>query len=160
MSIANAGKIVAALDRQHPRDLFDVRDLLTHEGIDDALRIAFLIYTLSHPRPIAELLSPARRNLDKEYARGFEGMTEEAVPLEALLETRETIITSMITEMPKEHRVFLMGFKRGTPDWAALKLEEASKLPAVQWTLHNLSLLPAEKHSALADRLEKILFSI
>ena len=29
-----AGKIVAALDRQHPRDLFDVRDLLAHEGIN------------------------------------------------------------------------------------------------------------------------------
>jgi predicted nucleotidyltransferase component of viral defense system len=27
------GKIVAALDRQHPRDLFDVRDLLANEGI-------------------------------------------------------------------------------------------------------------------------------
>jgi predicted nucleotidyltransferase component of viral defense system len=33
-----AGKIVAALDRQHPRDLFDVRDLLAHEGIDMPLR--------------------------------------------------------------------------------------------------------------------------
>src|SRR5215469_13577908 len=33
-----AGKIVAALDRQHPRDLYDVRDLLHHEGIDDKLR--------------------------------------------------------------------------------------------------------------------------
>lgn len=28
-----AGKLVAALDRQHPRDLFDVRGLLTHEGL-------------------------------------------------------------------------------------------------------------------------------
>ncbi len=36
-----AGKIVAALDRQHPRDLFDVRDLLAKEGIDDKLRLAF-----------------------------------------------------------------------------------------------------------------------
>ena len=35
-----AGKIVAALDRQHPRDLFDVRDLLAHEGVDDSLRKA------------------------------------------------------------------------------------------------------------------------
>ena len=34
-----AGKIVAALDRQHPRDLFDVRALLANEGIDDALRL-------------------------------------------------------------------------------------------------------------------------
>lgn len=38
------GKIVAALDRQHPRDLFDVRDLLANEGIDDALRRAFVVY--------------------------------------------------------------------------------------------------------------------
>jgi hypothetical protein len=30
-----AGKIVAALDRQHLRDLFDVRDLMAHQGIDD-----------------------------------------------------------------------------------------------------------------------------
>lgn len=29
-----AGKRVAALDRQHPRDLFDVRDLLANEGLD------------------------------------------------------------------------------------------------------------------------------
>ena len=35
-----AGKLVAALDRQHPRDLFDVRDLLANEGIDYALRNA------------------------------------------------------------------------------------------------------------------------
>lgn len=35
-----AGKIVAALDRQHPRDLFDVLDLLAHEGIDEQLRKA------------------------------------------------------------------------------------------------------------------------
>src|SRR5262245_4447259 len=36
-----AGKIVAALDRQHPRDLFDVKHLLANEGIDEALRAAF-----------------------------------------------------------------------------------------------------------------------
>jgi len=41
-----AGKIVAALDRQHPRDLFDVRGLLVNEGIDDRLRKAFLVYLL------------------------------------------------------------------------------------------------------------------
>ena len=42
------GKIVAALDRQHPRDLFDVRDLLSNEGIDAALRRAFVVYLVSH----------------------------------------------------------------------------------------------------------------
>jgi predicted nucleotidyltransferase component of viral defense system len=38
-----AGKAVAALDRQHPRDLFDIRDLLANEGIGDELRRAFIV---------------------------------------------------------------------------------------------------------------------
>ena len=59
-----AGKIVAALDRQHPRDLFDVRDLLANEGIDDDLRKAFIVYILSHNRPMAEVLAPARLDIE------------------------------------------------------------------------------------------------
>lgn len=42
-----AGKLVAALDRQHPRDLFDVHDLLSNEGIDEPLRNAFIVYLIS-----------------------------------------------------------------------------------------------------------------
>src|ERR1700693_3226325 len=76
-----AGKIVAALDRQHPRDLFDVRDLLANEGIDDQLRKAFIVYILSHNRPMAEVLAPARLDIAQEFTRGFEGMTETAVTL-------------------------------------------------------------------------------
>lgn len=153
-----AGKIVAALDRQHPRDLFDVRDLLTQEGIDEALRSAFLIYILSHPRPIAELLAPTRRKLDDEYVRGFEGMTEEAVPLEVLLEAREAMIAAMVGAMPESHRAFLLDFKKGNPDWTVLGLESAEKLPAVQWKLHNLNQLAGDKRAGLADRLAKILY--
>lgn len=153
-----AGKIVAALDRQHPRDLFDVRDLLANEGIDDALRYAFLIYVLSHPRPIAELLAPTRRDLDDEYARGFVGMTDEAVPLEALIETREAIIAAMIGDMPDAHRSFLLGFKQGAPDWAVLGMEEAARLPAVQWKIRNLEQLPEDRRLGLASRLAKVLY--
>jgi predicted nucleotidyltransferase component of viral defense system len=47
-----AGKIVAALDRQHPRDLFDVRDLLANEGIDDALRTAFFLQLFALVSPL------------------------------------------------------------------------------------------------------------
>jgi predicted nucleotidyltransferase component of viral defense system len=68
-----AGKIVAALDRQHPRDLFDVRDLLAREGIDDALRRAFIVYLISHNRPMTEVLAPTRKNIGEEFARGFLG---------------------------------------------------------------------------------------
>lgn len=71
------GKIVAALDRQHPRDLFDVRDLLAKEGIDDKVRKAFIVYLLSHDRPMAEVLprraSTSRRNtsvVSREWSMG------------------------------------------------------------------------------------------
>lgn len=67
-----AGKIVAALDRQHPRDLFDVRDLLANEGISDKLRKAFIVYLLSHNRPMSEVLEPARLDI----------LTEREFPIE------------------------------------------------------------------------------
>lgn len=99
----------------------------------------------------------SRRNIDDKYARGFEGMTEEAVPLEALLETREAIITTIVGEMPERHRAFLLSFKQGDPDWAALGLEKAAELPAVQWKLHNLNQLTSGKRADLIDRLKKVL---
>jgi predicted nucleotidyltransferase component of viral defense system len=70
-----AGKIVAALDRQHPRDLFDIRDLLANEGISDDLRRAFIVYLISHDRPISEVVVPRRKDIRQEFEHGFEGMT-------------------------------------------------------------------------------------
>lgn len=84
-----AGKIVAALDRQHPRDLFDVRDLLANEGIDGELRKAFIIYMMSHNRPMGEVLAPTRKDISQEFERGFVGMTETPVTLDELIEARE-----------------------------------------------------------------------
>lgn len=112
-----AGKLVAALDRQHPRDLFDVRDLLAHEGIDESLRKAFIVYLLSHNRPMAEVLSPPRLDILQEFERGFAGMTETPVTLDALLQAREHMIAEIVGHMPKEHRRFLSSFKKGTPEW-------------------------------------------
>jgi predicted nucleotidyltransferase component of viral defense system len=100
-----AGKIVAALDRQHPRDLFDVRDLLAHEGISDELRRAFLVYIISHNRPMAEVLAPTRKPLAEEFARGFAGMTQEPVALTELEAARETIIAAMVADMPDAHGI-------------------------------------------------------
>jgi hypothetical protein len=45
------GKLVAAMDRQHPRDLFDVMQLFAHEGITAGIRRAFVVYLASHNRP-------------------------------------------------------------------------------------------------------------
>jgi predicted nucleotidyltransferase component of viral defense system len=70
-----AGKICAALDRQHPRDLYDVKCLLENEGLTTALKNTFLVYLISHSRPIAELLNPNRQNIEEIYKAEFEDMT-------------------------------------------------------------------------------------
>jgi len=79
---------VACLDRQHPRDLFDVRDLLANEGVNDALRKAFVVYLLSHHRPMSEILAPSRKDISDEFLRGFEGMTENPVSRDELMAAR------------------------------------------------------------------------
>lgn len=153
-----AGKIVAALDRQHPRDLFDVRDLLAAEGIDDRLRRAFVIYLLSHDRRMSEVLAPTRKPISKEFLQGFTGMTAEPVSIEDLEAARESLIASIVGEMPELHRQFLVSFKRGEPDWALLDVPGARDLPAVQWKQHNLDQVDREGRAELVSRLEAVLF--
>ena len=144
-----AGKIMAALDRQHPRDLFDVRDLLANEGLDDMLRKAFIVYLLSHDRPMAEVLAPPRLDISAEYKRGFEGMVEQPVSPDGLLKAREDLIAEIVGKMPEEHKRFLISVKKGEPDWSLLNLPGAKDLPAVRWKLENLAKLGAEKRSQL-----------
>lgn len=153
-----AGKLVAALDRQHPRDLFDVGLLLANEGIGDELRRAFIVYLLSHDRPMSEILAPTRKNVAPEFARVFEGMTEKPVPLDDLLKTREAMIAELVGNMPDAHRRFLVSFERGGPEWPLLAVAGAEVLPAVLWRQQNLDKLNSAKRAALVARLEDVLF--
>lgn len=134
-----AGKIVAALDRQHPRDLFDVRDLFLNEGIDTLLRNAFIVYLISHNRPLGEILAPVRKDISQEFARGFNGMTSTTVSLDELLEVREKLIAEIVGKMPIAHREMLISFCLGQPDWSLLDLPHVANLPAVKWRIENLA---------------------
>jgi Nucleotidyl transferase AbiEii toxin, Type IV TA system len=152
-----AGKLVAALDRQHPRDLFDVRDLLANEGVSDELRKAFVVYIVSHNRPMAEVLAPTRQDITQEFERVFVGMTENPVTLEELLQAREDLIAELVGKMPDEHREFLASFKRGKPEWELLGLPHIEQLPAVQWKIQNLAAMDPEKRQQLIENLLKAL---
>jgi len=152
-----AGKLVAAFDRQHPRDLFDVLDLLANKGISDELRKAFVVYILSHNRPMAEVLAPTLQDITQEFARGFEGMTETPVTLKELLKAREDLIAELVGKMPAEHRRFLVSFKRGKPEWQLLGIPHIEKLPAVQWKIQNLAAMDPEKRQQRIENLLKAL---
>lgn len=152
-----AGKIVAALDRQHPRDLFDVRDLLANEGIGDELRNAFIVYLLSHPRPMSEVLTARPKDIAQEFEQNFQGMTTEPVELKELLVARTALIEAIVGKMPEQHRRFLISFERGAPDWSLLDIKKVDKLPAVKWRQQNLDKITKNKRAELVAQLEHVL---
>ena len=152
-----AGKIVAALDRQHPWGFFDTRDLYENEGIDDALRSAFIVYLESHNRPVHELLTARRKDMTLDYMRGFVGTTDETVSLDELLEEREILISDIVGNMPDDHKKFLLSFERGEPDWKFIGLPGAADLPAIKWRQDNLRKLNRKQRADLVAALEKVL---
>ncbi|MDG2520600.1 nucleotidyl transferase AbiEii/AbiGii toxin family protein [Caulobacter segnis] len=153
-----AGKIIAALDRQHPRDLYDVKLLLENEGVSDELRRAFIAYLLSSRRALNAVLKPQRHDLSQKYEQEFVGMAAKDVPLEALLEIREKLIDIMVANMPDDHRRFLLSFKRGEPDWDLLGLPHVAELPAVKFRVQNLEGLGVERREQELQKLKDVLY--
>lgn len=152
------GKLVAALDRQHPRDLFDVRLLLANEGINDRLRCAFIAHLISHRRSIADVLDSRPKALGDVFATEFAGMIRaDRVTAEDLVETRAELARELISNMPDAHREFLVGFKRGEADWALLDVPAIRDLPAVRWKMQNLDRLPPSKRTHAVERLKEVL---
>ena len=152
-----AGKICAALDRQHPRDLFDVKGLLENEGLTDEIRKAFIVYLSSHNRPIAELLRPQYKDISAIYAGEFENMTQTVVPLDELVAVRERLVGLIHEGLTDDEREFLISFKNRKPNWDLLGLDGISQLPAIKWKQINLAKMPDVKHKQALGQLESIL---
>ena len=153
-----AGKLCAALDRQHPRDLYDVQLLFNNEGINEQMKNAFIVYLMSHNRPMAELLEPTPQDISPLFRAEFEGMTYEPVSLEQLEKTFQKMIRKIHASMTDADRNFLLALKRGTPDWQTFALPEAERLPAIQWKIYNLDRMNSGKRKKAAAKLEKVLF--
>lgn len=152
-----AGKLCAALDRQHPRDLFDIGLLLENEGITDELRKAFIVYLISHGRPMHELLKPKFKDIKNIYEGEFLNMTEQVVPLVKLEEAREEMVKQLSQSFTDDERKFMLSFKSKKPDWNLLGLESVKELPAIKWKLLNLSKMSDAKHQLAYSKLAVVL---
>jgi predicted nucleotidyltransferase component of viral defense system len=149
-----AGKICAALDRQHPRDFFDVRGLLDNEGISDSLMDVFIVYLISSSQPISKLLQPNLIDISHIFEEQFVGMTTEPIELELLTETRKELIKLLHQKLTKKHKAFLLGFKQGDPDWGLLPFENIDQLPSVKWKMLNLEKMDKVKRAKAFEKLE------
>jgi len=152
-----AGKLCAALDRQHPRDLFDVKALLENDGIDAGLMNAFVVYLISANRPIAEMLAPNFVPLEDTYANHFVGMSLKPVTLQELEETRVTMVRLIHEKLTESHKRFLLALKQSEPDWSLLAFKNIHDLPAVRWKLRNLAAMSPRKREQSIKRLAQVL---
>ena len=155
-----AGKICAALDRQHPRDLFDIKLLLEKHGITRPLMDTFLVYLIGHNRPISELLAPNIKDIEGQYKAEFMIMCEEDVSIEALNKARIDLIDTVQASLTDEDKAFLISFKSRQPDWSLLNQQKAKELPAVQWKIFNLGKMADDKHQAALNNLKDVLESV
>ncbi len=153
-----AGKFCAALDRQHPRDWFDVMQFQQSGGIDRALFDVFLVYLLSGDRPIAEMLSPRFAPLAQVFNSEFNGMTLVPVTLEDLEEARRRLVVELRAMLTEEDKEFLLSVKRGEGNWKSFAHPAAEGLPAIQWKLQNLARMTPQKRAAAVGRLEAVLY--
>ena len=152
-------KICAALDRQHPRDIFDIMLLLQNEGIANEVRKAFLVYLISHNRPISELLSPNFKDMEPVFEKEFAGMTSFEVKYEELESVRKTLVKEIKQKLTDDERAFLLSFKEKEPKWDLLGIEGAKDMPAVKWKLINLAKMSDDKHREAVDKLKRIIES-
>jgi len=109
-----AGKICAALDRQHPRDLFDVYMLLKDSAFNSAMRKAFVVYLISHDRPMIEVLNPGLSDIRSVYETEFRDMTLEGVTCEDLEKIRGKLIVMIARDLTVQEKQFIVSVNKRT----------------------------------------------
>jgi predicted nucleotidyltransferase component of viral defense system len=154
------GKICAAIDRQHPRDLFDVKLLLENEGFTNEIWEGVKIGLISHYKPISELLSPVLKDQRSAFDNQFAGMTTVEFSYDDYETTRALLIQTIGEFLTDEDKRFLLSFESGEPVWELFPIPKLKDLPAIQWKLINIAKLKKnnpQKHEQMVKNLKDVI---
>jgi predicted nucleotidyltransferase component of viral defense system len=149
-------KLVAAMDRQHPRDIFDVRGLYETTGLTDDVIECFVCYLAGHNRPMHEVLFSNDNDLSPAFENEFIGMTQHPISLAELQKVRAKLKKELPAKLTANQRQFLIGLASGAPDWQLMKCPHLQKLPAIQWKLQNLARLKKANPKKFAQQAEAL----
>lgn len=147
------GKICAALDRQHPRDLFDVKYLLENEGFSANVKTGLLLALLSSGRPIHEVLNPTMQDQKSAFDNHFAGMSVEEFSYNDFENTRANLVKTIHTKLTNEDREFILSIKRLAPRWDIYNFEE---FPSIMWKLQNLQRLKEQNVAKYGEQLANL----
>lgn len=147
------GKICAALDRQHPRDLFDVKLLLDNEGFTDEVKRGLLFGLVSSNRPTHEMLNPHLLDQRVAFENQFEGMSAVSFSYDEYEATRLQLIEAIKIGFNENDKEFLLSVNRLAPNWT---IYDYQAFPSVKWKLLNLEKFKDQQPDAYQQQLEKL----
>ena len=156
-------KLVAAMDRQHPRDIFDVMRMLHHFGWQPSFIDCFVVYLAGHNRPVHEVLFPKTKPLEPAFISEFAGMTRDTIELDTLAQMQARLLKELPQQLTQANRGFLLSLAQGDPAWELMPMPHLRELPAIKWKLMNLAKLKKSsakrfeaQHQLLADRFDQV----
>ena len=156
-------KLVAAMDRQHPRDIFDVMRMLDRFGWQPGFIDCFVAYLSGHNRPVHEVLFPRELPLNPTFDNEFVGMTRAPIDLATLTQVQDRLLDELPRALTSAHREFLLSLVRAEPQWELMPFAHLAQLPALQWKLRNLRNLRSrnrrrfdQQYEALAAKFESL----
>ena len=150
------GKLVAAMDRQHPRDMFDVFQMLERFGWRLSFVDCFVAYLAGHNRPVHEVLFPNSLPLESAFSNEFAGLTTDEISLSTLEQTQARLIEELPRALTSRHREFLISLVTAEPAWDLMPFANLQQLPAPQWKLINLRKLKKSNPSRFSAQLEEL----
>ena len=147
------GKLCAALDRQHPRDLFDVKLLFENEGFTSEIKRGFILGLVSSNRPTHEMLDPHVFDQRTAFKNQFEGMTMVEFSYDDYETTQLQLIETIKANLSEEDKAFLLSLNRLTPDWTIYNYQN---FPSVKWKLLNLEKFKTDNPEAYQRQLSEL----
>lgn len=157
-----AGKIAAALSRRHPRDLFDIKQLINQGNASFSVELlnATAIYLSSNSRPIHELLNPTPNfiNLELAFEKQFQGMVlSEECTIDELKETYMKLLSILNEKFDDNHRRFIMSIVENNANYNLLDgIEETvlTTFSGLSWKLLNLKKLQEQDMKMFSSQIK------
>lgn len=147
------GKICAALDRQHPRDFFDVKLLMNGEGITGDIKHGIIYGLVSSNRPTHEMLAPNLLDQRAAFKNQFEGMSAIEFSYADFEAARNWLTEAISASLDDSDISFLLSVNRLEPDWSIYDFQD---FPSVRWKLLNLERFRQDNPVAYREQLDKL----
>lgn len=147
------GKIIAALDRQHPRDIFDTMRFLDKESLDEEFFKGFLFCLLSSSKPMHEILAPVFKDQQSAMNTQFKGMTDVDFSYSVYEHQRKRLRDTILKSLNEQHLQFLRSVAENKPDWI---FGNWSNFPGISWKLKNLMELEKNNKPKFQEQLDAL----